>query len=76
MKRRTKQAAHVHVRQRKIGTYQIPVARATLLREVPASLQARLAAVLNDILEEHVDFHKEIIALMLSEAKLTEVKLR
>ena len=65
------QAAHVHVRQRKIGTYQIPWARATLLREAPASLQAPLAAVLKDVLEEHVDFHMEIIAFMLSEAKLT-----
>ena len=65
------QAAHVHVSQRKIGTYQIPWARATLLREAPASLQAPLAAVLKDVREEHVDFLKEIIAFMLSEAKLT-----
>ena len=65
------QAAHVHVRQQKIGTYQIPKARATLLREAPASLQAPLAAVLQDILEEHVDFQKEIITFMVSEAKLT-----
>ena len=76
MRRRTVQAAHVHVRQRKIGTYQIPKARATLLREAPASLQALLAAVLKDVLEEHVDFPREIIVFMLSEAKLTEVKLR
>ena len=65
------QAAHVHVRQRKHGTYQIPYARATLLREAPASLQAPLAAVLKVVLEEHVEFRKEIIAFMLSEAKLT-----
>ena len=65
------QAAHVHVSQRKIGTYQILQARATLLREAPASLQAPLAAVLKDMLEEHVDFLMEIIAFMLSEAKLT-----
>ena len=44
-RRRTKQAAHVHVRPRKLRTYQIPEARATLLREAPASLQALLAAV-------------------------------
>ena len=55
-RRRTVQAAHVHVRQRKIGTYQIPQARATLLREAPASQEAPFTAVLNDILEEHVDF--------------------
>ena len=66
----TVQAAHVHVRQRKIGTYQIPLARAILLREVPASLQALLAAVVKDVLEEHVDFPMEIIAFMLSEARL------
>ena len=65
------QAAHVHVRQRKLGTYQIRKARATFLREAPASLQAPLAAVLKDMLEEHVDFRKEIIPVMLSEAKLT-----
>ena len=41
------------------------------MREVPASLQAPLAAVLQDILEEHVDFQKEIITFMVSEAKLT-----
>ena len=70
-RRRTVQAAHVHVRQRKLGTYQIPPARATLLREAPASLQAPLAAVLKDILEEPVYFPKELIAFMLSEAKLT-----
>ena len=60
------QAAHVHVRQRKIKKYQILRARATLLRAAPASLQAPLAVVLNDVLEEHVDFHREIIAFMLS----------
>ena len=49
------QAAHVHVRQRKLGTDQMPLARATLMREAPASLQAPLAAVLTDSLEEHVD---------------------
>ena len=65
------QAAHVHVSQRKIGTYQILTARAKLLREAPASLQAPLAAVLKDMFEEHVDFLTEIIAFMLSEAKLT-----
>ena len=64
------QAAHVHVRQRKNGTYQILWARATLLREAPASLQAPLAAVLKDVLEEHVGFHKEIIVFMRSEAKV------
>ena len=67
----TVQAAHVHVRQRKLGTYQIPSARATLMREAPASLQAHLAAVLKDMSEEHVDFPKEIITFMLSEAKLS-----
>ena len=41
------------------------------MREAPASLQALLAAVLKDILEEHDDFHNELIAFMLSEAKLT-----
>ena len=56
-RRRTKQAAHVHVRPRKLGTYQIPWARATLMREAPASLQAPLAAVLKDVLEEHVDLY-------------------
>ena len=65
------QAAHVHVRQRKFGTYQIPQARATLLREAPASLEAPFAAVLKDILEEHVEFPKEIIPFLVSEAKLT-----
>ena len=71
MRRRTKQAAHVHVRPRKLATYQSPVARASFMREAPASLQAPLAAVLKDVLEEHFDFRKEIIAFMLSEAKLT-----
>ena len=70
-RRRTKQAAHVHVRPRKLATYQIPEARATLLREAPASLEAPFAEVLKDILEEHVDFRKEIIAFLVSEAKLT-----
>ena len=45
-RRRTKQAAHVHVRPPKLATYQIPPARATLLREAPASLQAPFTAVL------------------------------
>ena len=61
----------MHVRPRKLATYQIPKARATLLRETPASLEAPLAAVLKDIFEEHVDFPYEIIAFMLSEAKLS-----
>ena len=64
------QAAHVHARQRQIGTYEIPLARATLLREAPASLQAPLAAILKDVLEEHIDFHTEIIDFMVSEARL------
>ena len=59
------------MRPRKLATYQIPSARATLLREAPASLEAPFTAVLKNIVEEHVDFHKEIIAFMLSEAKLT-----
>ena len=54
-RRRTKQAAHVHVRPRKLATYQIPAARATLLREAPASMEAHFTAVLKDLLEEHVD---------------------
>ena len=41
------------------------------MRQVPASLEAPLAAVLKDILEEHVDFLEDITAFMLSEAKLT-----
>ena len=70
-RRRTKQAAHIHVRPRKLATYQIPQARATLLREAPASLEAPFAEVLKDMFEEHLDFHKEIIAFLVSEAKLT-----
>ena len=41
------------------------------MREAPASLEAPLTAVLKDSLEEHVDFPLEIIACMLSEAKLS-----
>ena len=59
------------MRPRKLATYQIPNARSTLLREVPASLEAPFIAVLIDMLEEHVDFHKEIIVFLVSEAKLT-----
>ena len=59
------------MRQRKLATYQIPWARATLLREAPASLEAPFTAVLKDRLEEHVDFHLEITAFLVSEAKLT-----
>ena len=59
MRRRTKQAAHVHVRQGKLRTYEIPKARATLLREAPASLEAPFTAVLKDIVERHVDFLAE-----------------
>ena len=41
------------------------------MREAPASLEAPFAAVLKDMLEEHVDFPIEIIPFMVSEAKLT-----
>ena len=70
-RRKPKQAAHVHVRPRKLATYQIPLARATLMREAPASLDAPFTAVLKDMLEEHVDFQQEMIALLISEAKMT-----
>ena len=67
----TKHAAHVHVRLRKLATYQISEARATFMREAPASLEAPLAAVLKVIFEEQVDFPHELVAFLLSEAELS-----
>ena len=41
------------------------------MREAPASLDAPFIAVLKDMSEEHVDFLMELIAFLVSEAKLT-----